>query len=267
MIAAPSSKAKETAVPFLWALILLVIGVLLLLDNFLLLGDFEAARLWPLVLVVIGAQILLRGDLLPSAAFRTFGVTRGSVESAILEINSGEIDVAIRALQREGRLIAGQYAAESRPYLNVDGTHAHLRMDRAATPWLSFADWQMGLTGDLPWQIFVSTNLGQVNADFSSLILQDGVIASGIGDIRLTCPRECFGQIYVRSALGNITLVTPIGHRARVVIENGGLLRTHADSHRYVEVEDGVFVALDPEENMPQVEVRLRGTFGDVYLV
>lgn len=265
MAASGSSKTQDSATPILWAVLLVIAGVVLLLDNFLLLGDFDAARLWPLLLVVAGAQILLRGDLLPSTSYRTFGITRGSVETAVLEINAGEIDVSLRALQREGRLIAGQFAAESRPYLNVDGTHAHLRMDRAGTPWLSFAEWQMGLTGDLPWQIYISTHLGQVNTDLSNLILHDAVIATGIGDIRLTCPREAFGQIYVRSALGNMTLVTPIGYRARIVVERG--LRAKADSRRYVEVEHGVFIALDAEDDAPQVELRLRGSFGDAYLV
>ena len=91
--------------PVLWSLLLILLGVALLLDNFLLLGDFNALALTPLALVVIGAQILLRGDVVPNEEARTFGVTRGSVEAATLEISSGEIDVQIRALQREGRLV------------------------------------------------------------------------------------------------------------------------------------------------------------------
>ena len=102
-------------------------------------------------------MILLRGDFVPSDEARSFGITRGSVESAALEISAGEIDVQAYALQREGRLIAGQYAANSRPTLDVQETHANLKMDRAATPWLSFADWRVALARDLPWSLFVTT--------------------------------------------------------------------------------------------------------------
>ena len=137
----------------LWSLALVALGIILLLDNFLLLSGFNAAALWPLVLVVLGAVILLRGDFVPSDEARSFGITRGSVESAALEISAGAIDVQGYALQRESRLIAGQFAANSRPSLDVQGTHANLRMDRAATPWLSFADWKVGLARDLPWSL------------------------------------------------------------------------------------------------------------------
>ncbi len=81
------------------------------------------------------------------------------------------LTLPIRALQQEGRLIAGQFASNTRPALRVVDTHTHLKMDRASTPWLSFADWEMGLARDLPWQILVSTSVGQVNLDLSNLIL------------------------------------------------------------------------------------------------
>ena len=82
----------------LWSLALTALGIVLLLNNFLLLSGFNAGALWPLVLVVIGGVILLRGDFVPSAEARSFGITRGSVESAALEISAGEIDVHAYAL-------------------------------------------------------------------------------------------------------------------------------------------------------------------------
>lgn len=258
--------SKSSRGPWLWPLALAVVGVVLLLDNFLLLGDFNASLLWPLVLVLVGAQILLRGDIAPSWDGKTFGITRGSVESATLEISAGEIDVQVRSLQREGRLIAGQYAADSRPQMGVDATHAHLKMDRAATPWLSFANWDMGLARDLPWQIFISTHFGQVNLDLSNLIVQDAIIATGFGDIRLVCPHEAFGEIHLRSALGNIQIVTPPGYQVRVRADSGKMFRIHADENRYTQLETGYYTALDADETAPLVEIYISGTFGDAYL-
>lgn len=252
--------------PVIWPLALAAAGVILLLDNFLLLGDFDATLLWPLLLVLVGAQILLRGDFAPSDEAKTFGITRGSVESATLEVSAGEIDVTMRALQREGRLIAGQFAAQSRPQMTVSETHAHLKMHRAMTPWLSFADWEMGLARDLPWQIFISTSLGQVNLDLSALILQDATIASGIGDIRLVCPHEALGPLHVRSALGNIQIITPHGYNARVLVEGSRLFTVHMDENRYMQVEPGVFAALDANSDAPLIEIHISGTFGDAYL-
>jgi hypothetical protein len=258
-------KAKQSRGPWMWPLALVGVGLVLLLDNFLLLGDFELVNLWPLLLVVAGAQILLRGDLVPSWESRTFGITRGSVESATLEVSAGEIDVEARALQREGRLIAGQFASQSRPALNVTGTHAHVKMERAATPWLSFADWQIGLARDLPWQVLVSTYLGQVNLDLSNLVVQDAVVATGIGDIRLVCPFETFGPVHLRSALGNIHVVTPPGHRVRIHFEESRLFHIRADENRY-EPYEGAYISRDARDDAPLVEIHVAGTFGDAYL-
>ncbi|MCL4255000.1 MAG: hypothetical protein KJ043_14645, partial [Anaerolineae bacterium] len=136
-MAQKEKRTKIIAFPMLWASLIAGVGVILLLSNFGLLGDFNVVALLPLLLVIAGAQILLRGDFIPNADTRDFGITRGSVESATLEISSGTIDVDILALQREGRLIAGQFAVNSRPMLDVRDTYAHLKLFRSKTPWWS----------------------------------------------------------------------------------------------------------------------------------
>ena len=75
------------------------------MGNFLLLEEFNMLDLWPLLLVIPGVQVLLRGDLVPDDAARPFGITRGSVESATLHINAGEIDVEIGGLPGMHRAI------------------------------------------------------------------------------------------------------------------------------------------------------------------
>ncbi len=249
-----------------WSLALVALGIILLLNNFLLLSGFNAAALWPLLLVVVGAVILLRGDFVPSDEARSFGITRGSVESAALEINAGGIDVQAYALQRESRLIAGQFAADSRPTLDAQNTHANLKMDRAATPWLSFADWRVALARDLPWSLFVTTHLGQVQLDLSDLIIQRAVIATGFGDIRVVCPEEAFEPLYVRSVLGNIHVIVPPGRNVRVKTSGAALFRIHADESRFEAQEHGVYIARDADTERSLIEIDVSGTFGDAYL-
>lgn len=259
-------RARGTRGPLLWPLVLVVAGVALLLNNFLLLSGFNLSALWPLLLVIAGAHLLIRGDIIPRTEGRPFGITRGSVESATIEISAGEIDISARALQREGRLIAGQFAADSRPDLQVTDTHAVLRMDRAATPWLSFNDWEFGMAPDLPWQLFITTSLGQVRLDLTGLILAEAVVATGIGDIRLTCPQESLQPIILRSALGNIHVDTPDGTLSRVTAHSGRLFGIHVDETRYEQVEPGVYLARDADPNAPLVDIQVGGTFGDAYL-
>ncbi|MFC1960897.1 sugar ABC transporter substrate-binding protein [Chloroflexota bacterium] len=160
----------------IWPVILVVAGVLLLLHNFLLI-EFNVVQLWPLLLVALGLQVLLNGDLGISWAGKNFGITRGSVEAGTLRVNAGELDIQLQALKRPGRLIAGQYTARSRPALLADGNRAILTMDRSKTWWLSLADWQIELADDLPWNLLLSTSLGEITIDLRAIIIENGFIA------------------------------------------------------------------------------------------
>jgi hypothetical protein len=235
----------------------------------LFLEDVSLLHLSPLLLVFLGAQVLLRGDLVPSTNTRTFGITRGSVESATLTLNSGEIDVRLRAFPPEmhERLVIGQYASQARPELELDGTHAHLTFDRAKTSWFTFADWDIGLSPSMPWSLLLSTSLGQLDVDLANVIVQDVRIHSGIGDVRIVAPRECLGEgVQVRSILGNIQWLTPEGYRVEIVVPEGRFSKAHVDTTRYERLENGAWSALSYDESLPVLKVELSGQFGDVYL-
>ncbi len=266
-MAANSTQQKGNKAPLFWPLIMVITGGLLLLNNFLLLEDFNVVSLWPLLLVAAGAYILLRGDLLPTDTYRTFGITRGSVELGTLEINAGAVDVSLQALRSGSeRLIAGQYASQSRPELDVDGVQTYLRLDRARTPWFALADWQMGLARDLPWQLYVSTSFGQVELDLQDVIVQAGHIATGLGDIQLVSPRESFDYLYLHSKLGNIRIVTPTQTNVRVVVRKARFFGVQVDSERYEEVEPMTYVLRSADLDAPLVKLAISGVFGDVYL-
>jgi hypothetical protein len=257
---------RANGLRWIGSLALIALGVILLLNNFLLISGFNVNALLPLILVVVGGAILLRGDIMPGKDARTFGITRGSVEAALLEVNAGEIDVMARALAREGRLIAGQFAADSRPVLTVQDTIAHLRMERAATPWLSFADWEIGLARDLPWGLYISTSTGQVDIDLTGVIAQRVVIATGMGDIRFVCPSEGLDSIMLRSNVGAIRVLTPPGIRARITVTGGRAFRIHADDARYDQPQPGVYVAKASDPNQPELSITVIGALGDAYL-
>lgn len=247
------------------ALAFLVLGVVLLLQNFLLIGGTNLLMFWPLMLAAAGFVILLRGDLFATTG-KSFGITRGSVVSGTLEVSAGVVDVQCHALGREGRLIAGQFAAGARPSLSVEDNHTRLRFDRAATPLLAWGDWDLSLARDLPWDVRVSTWLGTVNLDLDGLIIQRGQIGTGFGDIRLTCPQEAFEPIRVHSTLGTIRLEAPPGVSARVYVTGPRVFRTRVDTARYEVVAPNVYATRDAEPGLPTTEFHLSGTFGDCYL-
>ncbi|MBN1680662.1 MAG: hypothetical protein JW966_10245 [Anaerolineae bacterium] len=237
-------KPEVKRAPWLWSLILVISGIVLLLDNLLLI-DFDAGAYWPIVLVLLGVQILLRGDIGFSWQAHTFGITRGSIESASIEIESGEIDVRLRALRKPGRLIAGQYTARSRPDLSVRNNRAHLQMRRGKTWWLSLADWDVGLAQDLPWDILISGYLGMLDADLSGLDVENTTIASGLGDVRVTCPEQSNSTISARSTLGDVYLAIPNTSHAIITVKAGPFARVYVNSERFDRIEPNLYVTAD----------------------
>ena len=267
--------------PWLWPLLLTVGSVMLLLHNFLLI-DFDVAPYWPVLLVALGIQLLLRGDIGPSWQAHTFGITRGSVQSASIEIESGELDVQVRALRKPGRLTAGQYTARSRPSLTVRNNHATLRMERGQTWWLSLADWDVGLANDLPWNVLASSYLGQMDVDLRGLIVDRAYVSSGLGNVEVACPPEAEGTIFARSTFGDVRLAVPTRSRAMITIKTGPFGRTRVNPDHFEQIGPGVYVTSesnpdtltipdqddDPHEDDPVYDLTIVvGTvFGSIYI-
>ncbi len=268
---------RVTRPPVLISLALILIGAVLLLRNFLFIDSpsLDPAHWWPVLLVAAGAQILWRGDLAFTWQAQTFGITRGNVQGAVIEIGSGEVDVKIRALRREGRLIAGQYAARSRPDLVVRGGQARLRMQRGQTWLLSLTDWEIGLARDLPWQVLLSAFFGDLDADLRGLQVERAYMATSFGDVRIIAP-EAVDIQSVRngpslrggSTFGSVLLTIPEGTAALVFIDAGRLTRTQIDETRFFRREPGVYATLDYdtalEAGTTPLTAHLFGTFGTI---
>lgn len=254
--------------PLIWPIALVLVGGLLLFANFLLLGDFQLIQLWPLILVLLGAQILLRGDAKLSEDTRTFGITRGSLESATLEINSGEVDVRIRALppQSAERLIAGQYAPQSRPTLHAEDTHAHLTFQRGKTPWFAQPDWELGLSGELPWQILLGSSLGAVSVDLREVITHEARISTGFGDIHCVAPAEAFQPLHLVSTLGNITLEVPADVAAEIHIQASRFCNVKINNELFTEKDPFTYRNF-PEEDITPIQIFVKTGFGNIHLL
>jgi hypothetical protein len=250
---------------WIWPVILILAGILLLLQNYLLL-EFDVRQLWPLLLVFLGIQAILSGGLSLSRAGQNFGITRGSVEAGTLRVNSGELDLRLQLLQREGRLIAGQYTARSRPQLEAEGNRAVLTMLRSRTWLLSLADWDLGLAGDLPWNLLLSSFLGQVDLDLRGLIVDAARISTGIGDLRVIGPDSAAGPITLQSTLGDIYLTVPPEMPAAVTVLAGPLFDVRVLDSRWQPDGEQRYVTPDYAKSIEPLEFAVQGTTGSLYL-
>lgn len=255
---------RSTRPPLVVPILLVGVGVLLLLSNFRIIENIDLLRFWPVLLVLAGVQLLLRSDIGISWQAQTFGITRGVVQTASLEASSGELDVKIRALRREGRLIAGTYTARSRPSLDVRGEHARLVMQRGQTWPFSLADWEVGLAKDLPWSLLISAHLGELDIDLRGLEISRADLATGVGDVRVVLSEAVANGVRVRSTLGSVTVVVPEGVAARVRVPSRPLARVQIDENRFLMLEPGLYATLDYDKAETWIDAEVSSTFGTV---
>jgi hypothetical protein len=260
-------RRKTGQAPFLWPILLVIAGVLLLLNNYLLI-ELNVLDYWPVIFVLFGLQLILRGDIAPSWQAQTFGITRGSVQDGVLEISSGEIDVKMQATHDSTRLAAGQYTARSRPRLHVRNNRATISMQRGQTWLFSLADWEIDLARDLPWTVLASAHFGQIEADLRGLAVRRGYFASGLGNVGIICSELGAELIVARSTFGDVRLAIPPDVPAIIHIEASPLTRVIRHSRQYRERPDHAIVTAAYEQtNAPPVQITLSSTFGNIHLM
>ena len=258
---------KSQRSPILIPILLVGLGTVILLGNYFLI-DLQLGGYWPVVLILIGIQVLVRGDLGMSWQAHSFGITRGGVESASIEANGGEIDIRLRALRRTGRLIAGQYTARSRPRLLIRDNHARLILKRGDTWMLSLADWELEIAPDLPWDMLLSTHLGEIDVDLRDVQIRQAHIASGIGDVKVICPNRYAGPLHVRSMFGDIQLTIPKNVPALIRVNSSRLanLSTRGEFHQHA-TQTNLYATTSYKEGQATLDITVSATFGTVVLI
>ncbi len=258
-------RGKVNILALMWPLVITILGVALLLSNFRLL-TLDLGRLWPLALLALGVQILAQGDAAFSWQTRGFRITRGKVERGVLEANSGDVDLRLSALREPGPLAAIRYTARSRPQLLIEGPEVTIRMRRMQTWWPSLADWDVYLTGDVPWRFLLSSHLGDIEADMRGLEVREARIISGIGSIRLTCPGSPAGPIWIRSLWGDVRVEVPDEVEASVRVRTSPLGRV-SFSGRFSEVEPGLWVTDGSEDSSAPLSLEISAGIGHVNVI
>jgi hypothetical protein len=257
---------RSSRAPVIIPVLLVGLGVILLLSNFRLLENVDLSRWWPVLLIFAGLQLLVRGDLGISWQTKEFGITRGTVQTASVEASSGEIDVKVRVLRREGRLVAGHYTARSRPQLTVRSNHARLMLQRGQTWPFSQGDWEIGLARDVPWSLLISAHLGELDVDLRGITLHEANLGTGIGDIKLQPSHLVENGIRARSTFGSIWVAIPPGDHAIITLRERAFARVNIDENRFLMISPGVYATVGYEHSTAPAALELGTTFGTIHL-
>ena len=208
---------------FVWPLLLIVVGVLLLLDT-LSGGTFDAGafigRWWPLLLVAVGVAILVDVTWRPGprrdvpVAVDLAGAQAADVR---IDFGAGRLEVGPASA---GKLLEGVLGGGGRVESDGHG-HARLRADGEwwsgwGPGWAGF-HWRVGLTREVPLSLHVHGGASDTLLDLTELRVVDVDVHTGASETRIALPRAAgWTAVQVEAGAAAVRLRIPQGVAARI---------------------------------------------------
>ena len=220
-----------------WPLILIAIGIDIIFGDRSILGTVLSALLVLAILVVIvGATFF--ADQLPFLTNLAEDTPwqKAQVEHALGEFEAAEIFIDfvsppgnIYALEDSDYLIQGELAYQGELVFEVKGrgSTADVTLDSRFTgtsigfQTVPHADWEIGLTPEIPLELTLDTGSGSCLFDLSDLILEDLFLDSGSGSIQLILPEGQSFDFVLDSGSGSVRIDLPEDTGVRVTLDSG----------------------------------------------
>jgi hypothetical protein len=220
-----------------WPLILIAVGIDIIFGQRSTLGAILSAFLVLAILGVIAGATFF-ADQLPmiSRIAEDTPWEKAHVEHALGEFEAAEVFIdftsppgEIFALEDDTYLIEGDLAYQGELIFEVKGTgsRADVTLDSRYTgTWSGFnniahADWEIGLTPEIPLDLTLDTGSGSCYFDLSELMLADLFLDSGSGAIELVLPEDQSFDFVLDSGSGSVRIDVPEETGIRVRIDSG----------------------------------------------
>lgn len=254
-----------------WGLVLLVVGVLLLMQNFGYL-DFLGVSVWQLVwptaLIALGIWILVgRGQATWATEEVAVGIDGASEASLRLDFGAGELKVGAGA--DGSQLLSGTLDGVNQT-VHREGGRAEVRL---SSPSVLFGPmqwgptfkrvWDLRLTDRVPMAISVKSGACDANLNLERLKVTSLHIDSGASSTRVKLPAGA-GHTEVRGSSGaaSLELRVPEGVAARIRT-TGALASTTVDLRRFPRI-GSEYISPDYETATNKVDIRLDMGVGSI---
>lgn len=260
-----------------WALVLILVGAMLLLDNLGVLS-FLRVSLWgligPLFLILLGVRLLLRVSCRrPGVESKEAEIPLGSAERADVHIHHGAGRLHVAGGAPAGTLAAGAFAGgldyrtrQEGDRLYVD-MHVPTHIGPLAAPWQwgpgKTLDWNVALTGRIPLRLDLETGANETMLDLQELQVTELKLKTGASSTEVTLPAKAgCTRVKVEAGVASVKLIVPGGVAARIR-SSGALAGNEVDTVRFPRTANGhESVGYDTAEN--RVEIDIHSALGSV---
>jgi hypothetical protein len=215
-----------------WAIVLIVVGALLLLDNLGLLASNYWSLLGPSLLVALGLWILLskpmRADAVEDESLTVplQGATRAEVS---LRHGAGRLNVTSGAAA--GDLLTGAFEGGvgyrtlkdgATIRCNLRGGSDYLPLPRLTGSLRDGQNWSIALNADISIALNCKTGASESSFDLNGLKVSDFDLRYAAGDVRLSLPDAAgHTRVGIRGGMGTIRIHVPDNVAARISLSTG----------------------------------------------
>lgn len=255
-----------------WGVILILIGALLLLGNFL---DVKVWNLiWPLFLIVLGLWVLWGVVVGPrSVETREVAIPLEGAGQARVLIRHGAGRLHVNASAGSGELVAGTFSGglDYRVRRDRDMLDVEMRVPSGfphfAMPWTwgrgRMLDWSFGLNGEIPLSLDLETGASDTRLDLADLRVTDLRLQTGASATDLTMPANAgHTRVEIRAGAASVTIRVPSGVAARIRV-GGGLTGITVDQSRFPRMGD-VYQSPDYDTAPNKVDVDVETGVGSI---
>lgn len=259
-----------------WGVVVLIIGVVLLLNNFGLLGDMN---LWglilPLGLLVLGSWVLLAAFLGPSRfEVQEVEIPLGGASSGRITLHHGAGRMLIAGGAGTDVLLAGSFGGATDYTRRQVGNDLDVEMRLTSKGFPFFASpsvwgaggmvWDMRLNGSVPLALDINTGASEARLDLSDLQVTHLRLETGASSCQVTLPAAA-GRTRARISSGVASMVVrvPSGVAADIRVE-AGLSGVDIDTTRFLLVGKDHYRSPDYDTAANRAELELRSGVGSL---
>lgn len=226
-----------------WPVALILVGALMLLNNFGMLPFDLGAAFWPLLLVLAGVWILL-GSLqmrreLPaeSVSVPLEGETR-----AVLRVHFGAGALNLSGGASSDRLFQGEFTGGLDRRVRRQGDRLDVEMRIPSSGWMAIFgprsrsgafQWKVALNEQVPVELEVESGASEMQLDLERLQVKKIRLQTGASSSVITLPAKAgHVQASIESGAASVNLHVPQGVAGRIRAR-GGLADIQVDTSRF----------------------------------
>ncbi len=258
-----------------WAIILILVGIMLLLNNLGITSIDVWGMIGPLILITLGVWTLWgvffggRGLETEEATIPLEGATQARVH-----IKHGAGRLRVDSSIEPDELLTGTFGGglEQRVKRDGDTLDVELRMPSHSfspfgLPWMrgpgGALDWSLDLNDEVSLTLKFETGASEAQLDLSDLRVTDLKVNTGASSTDLTLPANAgHTQAKIEAGAASITVRVPSGVAARIRA-GGGLSSVNVDRNRFPR-QGGVYQSPDYETASNKVDLKIDTGVGSI---